>query len=283
MGDVAPARRIASADRFRSASALERLAARVRGSGGSAAPPVLRRAYEYLLDRWPGDHLRPTLPGGERVQLSARYRHLTWNPQEYAAFRSAVRPGAVVFDIGANVGAYTLVFASWVGPAGRVYAFEPAPDAQAGLRTHLRLNRVEDRVEISGAAMSSSVGRAPFGVHPSGGASSLQVESVDRARVIEVPAETIDHFCAARRLRPDVIKIDVEGAELDVLRGGRDTLTRAGIEVFVEFHPATWASGGSGRHDIEQEIARQGFTVEAIDPTFDPWNTEGMTVRLRRR
>ena len=283
MGDVAPARRTADADRFRSASPLERLVARVRARGGSAAPPALKRAYEYVLDRWPGDHLRARLPGGERVQLSARYRHLTWNPQEYSAFRAVVRPGAVVFDIGANVGAYTLVFASWVGPAGRVFAFEPAPDARAGLRAHVHLNRIDDRVEISDAAMSSTVGRAAFGVHPSGGASSLQIGSVDRARVIEVPAETIDHFCSSRQLRPDVIKIDVEGAELDVLRGGRDTLARPGIEVFVEFHPAVWTSSGSGRRDIEQEIARLGFTAEAIDASFDPWNTEGMTVRLRRR
>jgi len=283
MGDLTPAPRIGGADGFRSASSLERVVARVRAHRGSPAPTVLKRVYEYLLDRWPGHHLRATLPGGERVRLAARYRHLTWNPQEYTAFRSAVGRGAVVLDIGANVGAYTLMFASWAGPAGRVFAFEPAPDARAGLLTHLRLNRLDDRVEISDAAMSSRVGRASFALHPSGGASSLRVQSVDRARVIDVPAETIDHFCEARQLRPTVIKIDVEGAELDVLRGGRETLARPGLEVFVEFHPAVWVASGGGRQDLEQEIARQGFIVEPIDPAFDPWNTEGITVRLRRR
>jgi FkbM family methyltransferase len=273
---------MADADRFRSASRLERAVARLRARGGGGAPPILKRAYEYLLDHLPGDHLQARLPGGERVKLSARYRHLSWNPQEYAAFREVVRPGAVVFDVGANVGAYALVFAEWVGPRGRVYAFEPAPDAREGLLTHLRLNHLDDRVEVSDAAMSSAVGRAAFGLHPSGGASSLQIDSVDRARVIEVPAETLDHFCASRGVQPDVIKIDVEGAELDVLRGGRETLTRPGIQVFVEFHPAVWASIGIGRADIDAELARHGFSAEGIDPAFDPWNTEGMTVRLGR-
>jgi FkbM family methyltransferase len=281
MGDVTPARRVADADQFRSASRLERMVAWLRPRSGSAAPPILKRAYEYVLDRWPGEHLQATLPGGERVQVSARYRHLTWNPQEYAAFREAVHPGAVVFDIGANVGAYTLVFASWVGSQGRVYAFEPAPEAGAGLRTHVHLNQLHDRVEVSDVAMSSGVGRAPFGLHPSGGASSLQIGNVDRVRVIDVPVETLDHFCDARQLRPDVIKIDVEGAELDVLRGGRGTLARPGVVVFVEFHPAVWAASGIGRIDIERELARQGLFAEAIDPAFDVWNTEGVTVRLR--
>jgi FkbM family methyltransferase len=282
MGDVNPVRTTAAADRFRTTSRLERAVARFRARNGSAAPPILKRAYEYLLDRWPGDHLSAKFPGGERVQLSARYRHLSWNPQEYAAFREAVRPGAVVLDIGANVGAYTLIFAAWVGRAGRVFAFEPAPDARAGLRAHLALNHVSDRVEVSDAAMSSAVGRAAFGLHPFGGASSLQIDSLDVARVIDVPAETLDHFCASRQIRPDVIKIDVEGAELDVLVGGRETLAAPGVEVFVEFHPAVWTSSGIGRSDIEQELARNGLIAAAIDPAFDPWNTEGMTARLRR-
>jgi hypothetical protein len=101
--------------------------------------------------------------------------------------------------------------------------------------------------------------------------------------VIDVPVETLDHFCAVRQLRPDIIKIDVEGAELDVLRGGRETLARPGVVVFVEFHPAVWATSGIGRADIEHELARHGLIAEAIDPAFDVWNTEGVTVRLRQQ
>jgi FkbM family methyltransferase len=188
-----------------------------------------------------------------------------------------------VLDVGANVGAYTLMFAAWVGEHGRVFAFEPAPDAREGLRTHVALNHLDDRVTIVPAAVAGRVGEAPFAIHPSGGASSLAVQSVDARSRITVTTETIDNVCKTHALLPAVIKIDVEGAELDVLQGARNTLTLPGLHVFVEFHPAAWRAAGISRADIEQELAEQGFTVQPLDPAHDPWTTEGICVRLRRR
>lgn len=279
---MTPAHRIGDAERFRPGSWLERTVDRLRGGRATAAPPILRRAYEGLLDRLPGDHLVSVMPGGERVRLSARHRYLSWNPDEYKAFRAAVRPGATVLDVGANVGAYTLMFATWVGDGGRVFAFEPAPEALAGLRRHVALNGFGTRVEIVEAAIASSTGRAPFAVHPSGGASSLSVMALKDAPVLNVQTETLDHFCATRGVTPDVIKIDVEGAELDVLVGGRQTLARPGVEAFVELHPAVWAVNGVTRDAIERELHAQGFVAEPLDPAFDVWTTEGVSVRLRR-
>ena len=74
-----------------------------------------------------GDGSAVDAPRGRVVLVAAEFRHITWNPEEYAAFRAAVRPGDVVLEAGANVGAYTMLFAQWVGPAGRVFAFEPDP------------------------------------------------------------------------------------------------------------------------------------------------------------
>jgi FkbM family methyltransferase len=270
------------AHRYRSGSWIERSVGRLR-RGRSAAPPALRRAFEAVLDHLPGDHLVCVLPEGERVRLSARYRHVSWNPEEYAAFRAIVRPGMTVLDVGANVGAYTLVFAAWVGATGRVVAFEPAPDTCAGLRTHVTLNGFDDRVTVVQAAMAGSTGTAPFGVHPSGGASSLALGSVADAARVTVATHTIDDVCKAHALLPAVIKIDVEGAELDVLRGARQTLALPGLHAFVEFHPAVWRDTGISRADIEEELAGQGFSVEPLDPSYDPWTTEGVSVRLRRR
>jgi len=271
------------ADRYRSGSWIERGVDRLRRRRTSAAPPVLRRAFEAVLDRLPGEHLVSVLPEGERVRLSARYRHVTWNPDEYRAFRAAVRPGVTVLDVGANVGAYTLMFATWVGAQGRVFAFEPAPDARAGLRTHVALNNLEDRVTIVPAAAAATVGDATFAVHPSGGASSLALASVDGGTHVKVATETIDNVCRTHALLPAVIKIDVEGAELDVLKGARNTLTLPGLHVFVEFHPTAWRQAGISRDAVERELLEQGFTVEALDPSCDPWTTEGVAVRLRRR
>ena len=151
------------ADRYRSGSWIERSVNRLRRRGGPA-PPALRRAFEAVLDRLPGDHLVSELPEGERIRLSARYRHASWNPDEYRAFREVVRRGVTVLDVGANVGAYTLIFATWVGETGRVIAFEPAPDTCEGLRTHVTMNGFDDRVTIVEAAAAATVGEArlPF-------------------------------------------------------------------------------------------------------------------------
>lgn len=274
--------RMGDSNRFRSGSWLERVVAWFRRGRLTPAPPVARRAFEAVLDRIPGDHLVSVLPEGERIQLAAKYRHLTWNPDEYRAFRAAVRRGVTVLDIGANVGAYTLMFATWVGEKGRVFALEPAPAACEGLRTHVAMNHLEDRVTIIEAAASSSVGSAAFAVHPSGGSSSLTLTAASDLPHITVATETIDDICRTHALLPAVIKIDVEGAELDVLKGARNTLALPGLHVFVEFHPEAWRQAGITRTDVETELREQGFIVEPLDPSYDPWTMEGVCVRLRR-
>lgn len=273
--------RVGSGRHFRSASWLERGVERLRRGGSRQAPPLLRRLHEFVLDVMPGEHLISTLPGGERVRLSARCRQLSWNPEEYDAFRAIVTPGSTVLDVGANVGAYTLLFAQWAGPAGRVIAFEPAPASIAGLRRQLRLNGLTGRVEVVQAAVSGSVGTASFACDGASGANALG-PAPDAARTITVPTTTIDAFCAERAVRPDMIKIDVEGAELDVLRGARSTLASPSIAVFIEFHPTAWAMRGITADAIRGELAAQGFAAEPLHPSIDIWNTEGISVRLRR-
>jgi FkbM family methyltransferase len=269
-------------EHFRGASWIERGVERLRGGRTRFAPPALRRLHELVLDLLPGDHLVATLPGGERVRLCARYRQLGWNPEEYAAFRAVVRPGTTVFDVGANIGAYSLLFAQWVGPAGKVVAFEPAPAAVAGLRRLVALNGLRDRVEIVEAAVSRAVGTASFASEGSSGANAL-VDAAQRGRaVISVPTTSLDAFCDTHALRPDVIKIDVEGEELEVLRGARRTLSLPSVQAFLELHPAAWSSRGITAASIRAELNSLRLTAEPLDPSIDIWNTEGISVRLRR-
>jgi len=272
---------VGSGEHFRRESWIERSVARLRGAGRRQAPRALRRVHEWVLDHLPGDHLISTLPGGERVRLYARYRQLSWNPLEYEAFRAAVAPGATVLDVGANLGAYTLLFATWTGPGGRVIAFEPAPQAANGLRRQLVLNELDDRVEVVQTAVADRIGSAPFVSEGASGANQLAPGAADQ-RAITVPTTTIDAFCEARGVRPDVIKIDVEGAELDVLRGARRTLARPGVRAFLELHPAAWAARGVTQHDIVEELSAQQLVPEPLDPSIDIWRTEGIAVRLRR-
>jgi FkbM family methyltransferase len=252
------------------------LGARLRGWG--------RAAYHaaWLLQTG-GRGLSCTLPSGELIRVLPEHRYLSWNPIEYAAFRAAVTPGMVALDIGANVGAYTVLLAQWVGKSGRVYAFEPAGPAFHGLVRHVALNVQDDVVRPLAVAVSDHEGNGTLIVAATAGESRLAGVR-DQSSAVTVPVTTIDRFCTREDIQPSFIKIDVEGEELAVLRGARETIRRAGdrLALFVELHPSIWTLNGTARDEFEVELDRQGLSVEALSGR-DPWSVEGMVVRLVRR
>ena len=270
-------------DDYRHLGALEDAAGWLRHLPIAAfACEPLRRLYHRALSAATlGAGLRRRLPSGDVVFVSPSHRHINWNPIEFDAFHREIVPGAIALDIGANVGAYALLLGRWVGPAGRVFAFEPAPSAYAGLAEHIRLNHLSDRVTPVRSAVGAEVGTVPFIVAPTAGEGRL---ATDRSRPasLDVAVTTVDAFCANAGILPDFIKVDVEGAELDVLRGACETIarTKGRLALFVELHPALWPERGLSRVDLEREIDRLGLVVESLVPNADPWTLEGVTARL---
>ena len=193
----------APASRFREAGSLEALGDWLRhvpvGQGGRA---LLKHFYHAaLMMRSAGRGLRSEFPGGEAVYVTPAYRYLSWNPVEYAAFRDAVKPGAIVLDVGANVGAYSLLFAQWAGASGRVYAFEPAPQEFRGLVRHVALNGMDATVTPVYAAMSDAPSQAQFVVGASAGQGRLASAADAGGQVVSVPVSTIDDFCSREEHR----------------------------------------------------------------------------------
>jgi len=278
-------RAAAHSDRYRASSALERFGGVVgRLIGDGWLRRVLRGGFRRVLAWRTGGGPRSVLPHGEVVRIAPEYRYLSWNPVEYEAFRAALRPGDVALDVGANVGAYTILFGLWTGQTGRVLAFEPAPEAYAGLRRHVELNRLAETVETLRMAVSDRVGEAEFVSLGSQGTNHLVGVDGGTAGVIRVPTTTIDTVCAERKLHPRVIKIDVEGAELSVLRGARATIAGMAPDagVFVEMHPAAWRTLGLSVDDIRRELATQGLRAVPLRDTDDPWTLDGECMRLAR-
>lgn len=268
---------------FRNRGMVERAASMLRGRlAGSGLHAPLKRACEAVLDRMPGDHLVSRFPGGERIRVAAAFRQITWNAEEYAAFARDVRPGDVVVDIGANLGAYSLLFAQWVGPAGHVHAFEPAPGARLGLARHAALNGMAGRITIHAEAVAGRPGTASFRAVGPHGDNRILCRPDEGSTLVRTTS--VDAFCRESGVKPRLLKIDVEGAELDVLRGARETIAAGGdgLKVYVEMHPRLWPADGVSREAIERELALQRLMVERLDGSGDPWNLEGVCLRLRR-
>jgi FkbM family methyltransferase len=190
-----------------------------------------------------------------------------WEPELYAGFKASLRPGMTVFDVGASFGLYTVAAARAVGRTGHVVAFEPAPRTAAALREHLAFNGVAGVVEVLEVAATDRSGQAVFWEQGTSYTASLQ-ESVAReeARRYRAPvssrvvrAVALDDVWRARRVAPDVVKVDVEGGEAAVLRGARDLLARRRGAVFLEIHAGFAGAGPASAVFTELETAGWGW------------------------
>lgn len=240
-----------------------------------------RLYYALLMLQTGGRGLRSALPNGEVVYMHPAHRFMSWNPAEYEAFRSAVRPGTVALDVGANVGSYSVLLGQWVGAGGRVYAFEPAPDVFEGLARHIALNHVQNVVCPVAAAVGDRDGVARLTISPTAGESRLAAPS-DSCAEEGVAVVSIDRFCARERIEPDFIKIDVEGWELAALRGARETIGRRrdSLALFVEMHPSVWPLIGVSKDQVLAELDAQLLQIAPLTAGQDPWSVEGECVRL---
>lgn len=148
-----------------------------------------------------------------------------------AMFKEAVQPGAIVYDVGANVGFYTLLASRLVGPAGAVYSFEPFPKNIEYLERHLALNKTSN-VTVIAAAVSSEAGEMNF--EPGEFNEEGRLSSTGSLRVRVVTLDDVVRSGSAQP--PTLLKIDVEGAELDVLQGSKAVLSQYQPLIFLATH-----------------------------------------------
>ena len=155
------------------------------------------------------------------------------------ALRRTLRRGGVFYDIGANVGFFTLVGSRIVGESGRVIAFEPVPSCARSVARNIELNGFE-QAEIREVAVGATDGEATLLVV--GEASWSHMASArerhrDVRAEVDVTVVSIDSLVAAGTIPPpDVLKIDTEGAEIEIVEGMRETLERHGPAIICELH-----------------------------------------------
>ncbi len=160
-------------------------------------------------------------------------------PEQTSALVDTLKKGQVFFDIGANVGYYTILGGRLVGSQGKVFAFEPVVRNLAYLYRHTELNKAGN-VTIISAACSDNSSLTLFSAGPDFATGhmtkSIRVDPGAREPSFPVPTVTVDAMVQLLGVSPDVMKIDVEGAELSVLRGAQATLRKAKSKVFLSTH-----------------------------------------------
>ncbi|OYX00094.1 MAG: methyltransferase [Caulobacter vibrioides] len=180
--------------------------------------------------------------------------------------RRLIQPGMTVADVGANIGLLTLVMAWATGPGGRVIAFEPEAIPRSNLEKMKHLNGLS-WVEVRDQAVGETPGRLTFHVSDIIGHSSLYaLPETEEARTIEVEVVRLDDVAPAKRL--DVVKIDVEGAELDVLAGMKGVIAKnPDLAILAEFGPEHLARVGQTPAQWFKAFGDAGFTPYMIDET----------------
>jgi len=210
---------------------------------------------------------------GESFRLDESLRR--WGLESEIEFQKVLcdhlRPGDVVFDIGANFGMHSLYAARLVGTAGQVYAFEPVPSNLQLLYRNLRLNRLQAVVTVVPKAVSDSPETFLEMYLP---ADSLAVTASLRPAagdlsVTRVANVRLDDFACAEVQRLRLIKIDVEGAELEVLRGGVNLLRRVRPLLLIEVHGFALPQFGANVEMLQSFLAELGYHEKPLDaPQF---------------
>jgi len=180
------------------------------------------------------------------------YWHLSIrNNENHGYFGRFLKVGDTVLDVGGHVGAWTMFYAKFVGKDGFVYVFEPEKEGFNAIKRNISINNLQEVTQPIQAGISDKTEKIKFYVRPDKDTHSIFEETHAKSPLgiqyeYDVDIHTIDSLVANGTIRqPDFIKIDVEGAELKVLEGMRNTArkTRA---VYVECHLALKVDLGLG-------------------------------------
>lgn len=178
-----------------------------------------------------------------------------------------IRKGFQTMDVGANIGAYTLIMARAVGPEGRVAAFEPNPEMYGRLLYNLDLNRLATIVQTHPIALSAQPGIAtlylPTNASRNRGTASLVRYTHTQQPEIKVVVETLDRM-AEGWTRCDLIKVDAEGSDFAVLEGSLQVIRKFLPSLIFEFHPELWPEPEKHWNKLCGILAELGYKLYSI-------------------
>jgi FkbM family methyltransferase len=222
---------------------------------------------QAVLDAWRGETVRLGgaalyVPGSRRIRLSV----VAGNLRMQRLLDRLVSPGATVVDVGANIGYNTVHAARLAGPRGRVVAVEPTPDNLDVLRRNVEAAELRNVVVEPVAAGRVLSVRELFVRGARSAVNSLFAEScyASVTDVLQVAVLPLDELVEGKA---DVVKVDVEGAELDVLEGMPRLLRRLPKALIVEWHPVLQTMAGYKTDELPRWFLSRGWRLHAASHT----------------
>lgn len=176
------------------------------------------------------------------------------------ALRRTVAPGSTVFDVGANIGFFSVLAGRLTGPGGRVIGFEPVTDVAHLARAAVARNGMAGHVELRTQAVAAAVGSEPLHVVGEASWSHLagRGRHPDTVATIDVDVVTLDHLLEDPATpAPDVVKLDVEGAEVEALQGASRLLRDHRPTLVVELHETN--------DEVADLLQDAGYALENLD------------------
>ena len=192
---------------------------------------------------------------------SMRYLILTgeYEPAETDFIKKYVKPGMLVFDLGANIGWFTMILSKLVGNSGHVYSFEPDPDYFQTLKENVQLNHLTN-VSLFQMGVSNTSGVGNFSLNKEFG--TLVIDSKQKKDSLQIEITTLDDFCKKNQIKIDFIKIDVEGSEILVFDGMKESVkNNPGMKFITEFHPNAIRGVGFSPESFFEKIRQMEFKI----------------------
>lgn len=186
---------------------------------------------------------------------------------ETKLLRGITKPGMTVFDIGANIGYYTLILADLVGERGKVYAFEPDPENYRLLVKNIEANKYNNIIPIQ-KAVSNKTEKIKLFLSEEHKGNHKIYDSGEGRKSIEIEAITLDQFTKENKINPDIIKMDIEGSEPLAFLGMKNLLKHnKDIKIISEFFPHIIRKCRSSNPPEEfiSFLESQGFRVNVIN------------------
>ena len=190
----------------------------------------------------------------------------SWEGSNTALLLQMLGQPADFIDIGANIGWFTLVAAHALSGRGQVHSFEPDPAHLAKLRANVSANHLEN-VTINSCALSDRNGDARLYLNAVNRGDNSLLPSIERSGSTLVRLQWLDDYDGLSRERPLIVKLDVQGSEIDVLTGARTLLTSYPHDVvlFCEVSPSALAAGGRRTAELAALLDEFGFAAAFVD------------------